>query len=332
MEHSTLSKLFYNGWEKVVNTAFFIYMIIGGRGIGKTYSILKGLLENDCRFMYVRRTETEVKNCCKEVNNPFLTLNEDLNRKVEMIKNEDSYVIMEEDKILGLGGSLSTFGKFRGSDFSMIDYIVFDEFISTTPRNTIKNESDLFFNMLETVMRNKEILGKKPIKVIMLSNSNRLDNDIIKSLKLGETIRQMKITGDKEFIDNERGIYLALPSGLGITEKKKETALYKLTKGTSFYEMSLNNDFVNDTFDDVKKVRANTLIPLFSYEDLTFFQIKNSSKVYVSYRKADCKKYTIETINILKRDYGMFLFYNIESKNVLYYDYDVKLQVLSMFK
>jgi hypothetical protein len=331
METSIQSKLYYNGWEVVETTSFFLYMIIGGRGIGKTYSILKGLLESDSKFMYVRRTDVEMKNCCKEVNNPFLTLNEDLGRNVEMKKNEDSYVIIEEENILGLGGSLSTFGKFRGSDFSMIDYIIFDEFISTTPYSKIKDEADLFFNMIETVMRNREINGKKPIKIIMLSNSNSLDNGIIKELKLGEIIRQMKINKEQEYIDTNRNIYLCLPSGLGITEKKKETALYKLTKGTSFFEMSLNNEFTSDNFDDVKKIPVNMLIPLFSYENITFYEVKNKDYIYCSYRKADCIKYTKENVNMLKKDYGMLLFYHIESKLIRYFNYDVKLEVLSIF-
>lgn len=329
---SCYNDLFYNGWEVVENTSFFLYMIIGGRGIGKTYSILKGLLENDCHFMYVRRTETEIKNCCKEVNNPFITLNNDLDRNVKIMKNEDSYVIMEEENFIGLAGSLSTFGKFRGSDFSKINYIVFDEFISTQPRNTIKDEDELFYNMIETVMRNREFIGGKPIKVIMMSNSNRIDNDIINNLKLGEVIHQLKKNNETIYTDTERSIYLELPKDIPISKKKKEGSLYKLTKGTKFYDMSINNEFVNDSFDDVKKIKANDLIPYLSFEDIYFYQLKSSDKLYATYRKCECPHFSQETIEILKREYGYVFFYYIENKEMVYYNYDVKIAVKRIFK
>ena len=330
MEHS-IQSMFYNVWEVVSTTSFFLYMIIGGRGIGKTYSILKGLLESNAYFMYVRRTDVELKNCCKVINNPFTTLNDDLNRHVEISKNEDSYIIHEEDNILGVSGSLSTFGKFRGSDFSKVDYIVFDEFINTSPINTLKNEAELFFNMIETVQRNRELLGKKSIKVILLANSNKLDNGIIKELKLGEVIRQMKVNDIQEYTDTERGIYLALPTGLNISKKKENTSLYKLTKGTNFYDMSIGNDFVHDVFDNVMKVPSNKLIPIVTYENITFFKIKDNSFLYVSYRKADCPIYDKETYKRFKYDYGLMLGEYIECKAIYYQDYDIKLIVDNLF-
>lgn len=332
MEHSLQSKQsnFFNGWEVVASTSFFLYMFIGGRGIGKTYSILKGLIEDECRFMYVRRTDVELKNCCKSINNPFKTLNVDLGREIELDKAEDSYIIHEGEKTIGIGGSLSTFGKFRGSDFSDIDYIVFDEFINTSPINTIKNESDMFFNMIETVQRNREILGKNSIKVILLANSNRLDNGIIRTLKLGEIIRRMKINGIHEFKDVERGLYIGLPFSK-ISDLKKDTALYKLTKGTDFYDMAIGNDFVNDIFDDVVKINPKKLVPIVTYENVTFYRIKDNGLMYASYRKANCERYTKETFRRFKINYGLFIGEFIESKCIYYEDYDLKLTVLNIF-
>lgn len=330
MEHSTQS-MFYNGWEVVQSTSFFLYMIIGGRGIGKTYSILKGILESNAYFMYVRRTDVELKNCCKQTNNPFTTLNSDLNRNVEISKNEDSYIIHEDDSIIGVGGSLSTFGKFRGSDFSKVEYIVFDEFINTSPFNTLKKEDELLFNMIETVQRNRELIGKKSIKVILLANSNRLDNGIIKTLKLGEQIRLMKINGIEEFKDEDRGLYLALPTGLKISKEKENTALYKLTKGTDFYDMSIGNDFVHDVFDNVEKIQNSKLIPIVRYENITFYKIKDNGYLYCSYRNADCPFYDKDTYKKFKYDYGYLIGEFIESKCIYYQDYNIKLIVDDLF-
>lgn len=306
-------------------------MFIGGRGIGKTYSVLKGVLESGKKFMYVRRTETELKNCCTPVNNPFLTLNDDLDRQVEVSKQGDFYVIHEGDRELGVAGSVSTFGKFRGSDFSKIEYIVFDEFINTTPRNTIKNEDFLFFNLVETVQRNRELTGRSAIKIILLSNSNTLNNAIIRSLKLGEIIRNMKDNEIERYEDIERDLLVVLPKAKKLTEAKKKTKLYKLTAGSDFYNMAINNDFVNEDFTNVKKLPNNILVPLCQFEKACFYTIKNEDKLYVSYRKNESPYFDMTSIKNFKRQYGLLLAYYFENHLTFFCDYDLALFVKSIF-
>ena len=325
--------LFFHKWEFIKNSSFFLYIIIGGRGIGKTYDILKGLITDDEYFIYVRRSESELKNCCKEVNNPFVTINEDFNRNIEVSRNEDSFIIHEGEVIKGIGGSLSTFGKFRGSDFSKVNYIVFDEFIATSPFDRlIKSEAELFFNMIETIERNREILGKRSIKIIMLANSNRLNSGIITELKLGEVIRQMKLREDfREYEDEERGIYINLPEDLGITKLKKNTKLYKLTADTEFYKMAIGNDFVDDDFNVIKSFKSNELIPLCRFSYVSFYRVKGQNILYCTKRSNNSPLYTKSTLKDFKRKYGMFFKKLFEKNRVFYSDYDVKMFVNSIF-
>ena len=328
----TVLNLFYNIWD-VLNASpnLFLYIFIGGRGIGKTYSALQGALDSGKKFMYLRRTDTEVKNCCNEVNNPFLTLNVDLNREVEISKLENLFVIHEGTVQHGIGASLSTFGKFRGSDFSDISYIIFDEFINTSGRNTLKNEEDLFFNLIETVQRNREITGGDSIKIILLSNSNTLDNGIIRSLNLGEIIRVLKNSDVETYTDEERGILLTLPKGVGITAEKKKTRLYKLTQGTKFYDMAIQNDFVGDDFETVKRIPNNQIIPLCQFGKACFYTVKNQDYLYVSYRKNDSPYFDESTIKNFKRQFGILMEYYIENKKIYYSDYDLTLYVENIF-
>lgn len=324
--------LFYNVWD-VLNTSpnLFLYIFIGGRGIGKTYSALKGALDSNKKFMYLRRTDTEVKNCCNEVNNPFLTLNVDLGRNVEISKLENLFVIHEGEIQHGIGASLSTFGKFRGSDFSDISYIIFDEFINTSGRNTLKNEEDLFFNLIETVQRNREITGKESIKIILLSNSNTLDNGIIRSLNLGELVRVLKNSDVDTYTDEERGILLTLPKDVGITKEKKKTRLYKLTQGTKFYDMAIQNDFVGDDFETVKRIPNNQINPLCQFGKACFYTVKNQDYLYVSYRKNNSPYFDDSTIKNFKRQFGLLMEYYIENKKIYYSDYDLTLYVKNIF-
>lgn len=323
--------IYFDAWKIVQNTNYFIYIFIGGRGVGKTYSVLRGCTVYDnVNFMYVRRSETELKNSCTPAYNPFNVINSDYNKDIQLQATADTFNIVDNDIVVGSRGALTTFGKFRGADFSNIDYIVFDEFIRTN-NFKIKNEDDLFFNMLETVGRNREIDGKRPLKSILLSNANTIDNDIIKSLKLGEQIRKMKEFKQNVYTDDERGIYLHIIENDVFVQRKKETALYKLTKGTNFYNMALGNEFTGDYFGDIKKINYKNLKPLVRYNNITFFNVKNSNYIYASYRDADCMYYDVEQYERFCHDWQNFIYSNRVTNNILYYDYDVKLSVLNLF-
>lgn len=331
MENSTQSNLFFNFWSVIKNTDFFLYIAIGGRGIGKTYSVLKGLIEENEKFIYVRRTENELANSCNEYMNPFESLNRDLGVNYQLKALKESFIILNNDEPAGIAGALSTFGKYRGADFSPYDYIVFDEFISTSPVDQLKkHEGQLFFNMIETVQRNRELIGGKSIKIICLANSNKLDSGILRELKLAEVIRNMKVNGLEKYIDKERGFYLTLPANLSITKEKTKTKLYRLTKGCRYYDMAINNDFVGENFNDVKKIQQNQLLPLVTFNSITFYQIKGQTMLYVNNRKQKCPCYNENTRKAFMREYYLYLKQFIDAGKVIYADYDIKLDVLSL--
>ena len=331
MVDSTQLALFFNYWSLVNTSDFFLYIAIGGRGIGKTYSILKGLVENNEKILYVRRTETELKNCCSDELNPFKSINEDLGRDIHMYPKADSFLIVENDEVIGLAGSLSTFGKFRGADFSDINYVFFDEFISTQPRDTLKKDEDfLFFNMLETVARNREILGKGKIKVILSANSNKLDSGILRELKLVDIAMMMKLEKQEVYTDDERGIYMTMPDDVPISRKKKETALYKLTRGTTFEQMALSNEFVNDDFSNIKKYKSSQLMPLVSYEKIFFYQVKGQELIYATYRKANCPSYDRKNKNEFMMSFYRYLKYFIDGNKMRFSCYNIRLEVLDI--
>lgn len=225
-------------WKSIVDTFYFLYLFIGARGIGKTYSVLKGLINQKSKFLYVRLTDTELKNSVSPLNNPFKTLNTDLKRDIQIIKikGTDTYGIIDNETgdIIGSAGALSVFGKYRGVDFSNVDYIIFDEFIPKGYRQANKNQDIDFFDMLETVNRNRELQGKSPIKVILLSNSNSLQSPILNSLGLPEIINQMRKNNKEIYTDNERGIYLQLFKNTDVSNAKSQTSLYKLTRDTEY--------------------------------------------------------------------------------------------------
>lgn len=330
------SNIYTNVWEIVKNTDYFFYIFISGRGIGKTYSCLKGVIDDDEIFMYLRRTEEELKDCCTPSKNPYKTLNRDEGWDIR-IKMENKQALIldytqnEDTPILrGYGNGLSTSGKVRGTDFSDVNYIIHDEFINTSPINRFKNSANYLFNLIETVQRNREFNGK-PLKIICLSNANTIDDDIIRTLKLAEEIRRMKNDNITLYTDKERGIYLELLDNKKVRDMKEKTRLYRLTKGTTFYDMALNNEFTTDFFGDVKMIRSNELTPIVCYEKIYFYRHKSKGIIYASNRKAQCRSYNKHTLQAFKRDYGFMIGNAIERGNILYQNYDIKLDTINIF-
>lgn len=329
------SSIYSNCYKEVLENGLFFNIFIGGRGIGKTYSVLSETLKNNDTILYVRRTDTELKNCCDALNNPYKIINTNLDRHVTMEANKDSAVIWEDvdgEKVLrGYGAALSTFSKFRGADYSDVGWIVFDEFILIRGTNTIKDEAGSLFDLIETVNRNRELEGKEAVKVVLLSNANTIDNGIIRALGLGDIISQMKINNEHEYIDKERGIRLMLLENTKVKDMKMKTKLYQLTKGTNFYDMALDNEFTRDYFGDLTKPKYTELTPVVTYNKVTFYKHKSKDIMFASYRRADCDRYNERTLQSFKRNYGYLLEYYIEGGLMLYADYNVKMDVMHIF-
>ena len=253
-----------------------------------------------------------------------------------MENSNDIYVINDGNKepkqAIGYGLSLSTFGNLRCVDFSDVDIIFFDEFINISPVNTIKGESILMFDLIETVNRNRELEGKKPIKIVLSSNAQTIDDDILRTLMLADKIQLMKEKNEELYVDEYRGIFLKLLENKKVRDLKKKTRLYRLTEGTTFYEMALNNEFTKDFFGDIGRIDYKELKPLCSYNKYYFYEHKSKDILFVSYRKANCKHYDNRTIKIFKRDFGLRILWYMEAGSCFYADYNIKLSVKEVFK
>ena len=73
-----------------------INIIIGGRGIGKTYSALSFMMDQPDPFIYLRNTDVQMQECASTFGNPFKRLNKDLGRSVTLEAEKKHYLITEE--------------------------------------------------------------------------------------------------------------------------------------------------------------------------------------------------------------------------------------------
>lgn len=251
-------------------------VVIGGRGIGKTYGAIKYALENNIVFLLIRRTKAQAALIGNPKLCPVKPVAEELGIAYTIERGglgqcDILYKDTENGKVLcGFVGALTTFVNMRGFDATEIQLVIFDEFIAELHERAIKHEFDAFVNMYETVNRNRELMGRPPVSVLLLGNSNTLNSAILQGLGVIDKIETMLKREQRESVLVNRGLSIFICSKSPVSEQKANTALYKLTRNTAFSDMALNNTFAYDDFSNIKPMRITPEFILIARFDLAF--------------------------------------------------------------
>ena len=266
------------------NNIFYVF-IVGGRGTGKTYTTLLELtIKNpDGKFMFIRRQQNQVNTIKKPDFSPYKILNTDfgLNIGVEPVVDNVSKFVNEGETI-GYLAALATFANVRGFDGSDITDIIYDEFIPERHERPIRAEAEALFNLYETINRNRELKNQRPVRLWCLANANDLGNPVFMHLKLVTVAERMREAGREIYIDKKRGYMIVLLDKSPISEQKKETALYRLTSGSDFERMSINNDFVQAEIMNIKPKKLREFKPLVKVGEIVVYKHKSEKSYYVT--------------------------------------------------
>lgn len=313
-----------------IHKGYIFNFIIGGRGIGKTYGLLEYMMKNGYNFIYLRRSNTEIKVCSREAGNPFKKLNDDLDCYYFIEGSEEISVIryldeQENKHTIGYAAALSTFSNMRGVDFSDIEYIIFDEFVpQNETRKLIKNELEAFLNFYETVNRNRELLGQDPVRVFFLSNAVSIASPILTGLDLTKVIEKMIKKDQRYYYNQDKSIMIHLPFDSEFAAEKGETFLYKLTSGMAFSKHALQNMFAYDSFFNVKSKNIKEYTPVCAYDNMYIYKHKTGPEYYVCYARADCPVYDADSKDLFRRKYGIKFKTAIIEGRMIFSEYSIK--------
>ena len=300
--------------------------IIGGRGIGKTYSTISWLIEKGEPFLYLRNTDTQMTESCSAFGNPFKRWSLDHGRDIFIQAEGKHYIIKERTgektgRILGYAAALSVFENLRGVDLSECKYVMFDEFIER--RTLMFDQFSAFANFYETVNRNRELLGDPPLMCFLLSNAQKLDNAILAGYNIIPIIEDMLRSGQRSYTNDL--LHIELPKS-EVSAAKMQTVNYLMTEGSSYYQEAISNDFAFDSFYNVGKKPIKEYIPVCMIDNMFIYQHKSNNNYYIC-RTANNKVRDFTSKDNLRtflQQYGLRLRIARDAGKLEYADYSIK--------
>lgn len=232
--------------NKFYSYDFFLGLIDGGRGIGKTTTFLiKGLLENvkGHEWIYMRRYKPEIKK--------FVTKNS-LSPIIDNVlykgDGTGGYTAMFNGETLGYLLPLVTYRSYKSVDFSKVTLIIFDEgFVrANNSYRYLVDEVTQFLEFISTVIRTR-----KNVKVVILGNNE----DMFSPYHMFWKIPMF----EKIYINTERGIYCEhAKNSEALLEEEKKTGLYKLIIGTTYGDYHYDNKLLNESKIKIGNKPSNT--------------------------------------------------------------------------
>lgn len=115
-------------------------------------------------------------------------------------------------------------------------------------------------------------------------------------------------------------------------EKKKKTALYRLTQGTKFYDMAINNEFAYDDFSQVSSRSLKEYRPICSIGKICIYKHKSRCEYYASAHMIKCNPYT-ESDQDIRRfyiDIGRELYGAYVNNQLVFESYGIKQKLVEI--
>lgn len=270
-------KMYYD-LNNILTYNALINIIIGERGVGKTYGCkkfcIKDYLKNGNQFVYLRRYATELKESANGFFDGMIMNKEFEGHEFKVVNKKTMVVFYCDGEICGYGLTLSTAGQLKSKEFPFVKNLIFDEFIiERGVYRYLQFEVHSFLDILETIFRTRDfrcfMLGNAVNRINPYFNYFKIEmpyNTDIKTYKDGEILIQ--------YIKNEE-----------YRNFKKQTRFGKLIDGTEYGKYAIDNQFLHESriFVGKRPATAKFYFTLkVGEEDYGIWSDYRSSKVFIS--------------------------------------------------
>ena len=248
---------FYD-WHRTLSYDADVTMVIGARGIGKTFGIrtqcIRDWLKDGSRFVEVCRFKNEVSGVSdgyfnRTGNQPefdgyiFRT-----DARYAYIAKEPREVEGEDRKpkpewhLIGYFVALSDAQRMKKRTFDKVRRVIFDESVlesSDRYHNYLPNEFGVLANLVDTVSRERaDTVSLRP-RVYLLGNACDLSNPYFAAYGVGTDLRF-----GYRWYSNKTFLLHYVDAGDYAREKSEGTVAGRMLQGTSAAEVAISNRFV----------------------------------------------------------------------------------------
>ena len=304
------------------------FLVWSKRGPGKTYSSLRYMIENDKKFVFMKRTIKDVNMMCARIQktdgegddevSPFAPLNRDFGWNIYPFRIEEGLAgfyhgeLDDKGKLQPVGPLLgwiiacSAVSKFKGFDMSAADFLIFDECIPKPWERVNHTEGDSVLDLYMTIARDRVKRGRPELKMLCLANATSLNNPLFSTLEVMDTAAEMDIL-NREFTKLDTGILLHfIPGNFDIQEGQEKIGIQKHMEGTAWGEMAFGGHFAYNDFTCIGRTSLKGYSPVcaVSYKKDNYYIYRKESKYYMCRSRHQSHK-----IYNLNRETELKLFY-----------------------
>lgn len=247
------SSIFYS-YQNVLSYNALLNLIIGERGVGKTYGakefVLNRFKKKHKQFAYIRRYESDLAESVGSTDdNKFIEQVRELfpDDEFKITKNKKVRKIYMNGEVCGYALPLSSASSLKSSTYENVDIIIYDEFMlkEGCGQHYLKNEPEIILDLIETIGRLRDIrvfcLGNAISSTCPLMTYFDLTlpyNSDIKLFKNGTIL--------VNYIKNEK-----------YREVKKATRFGQLIEGTKYAKYAIDNEMLLDSKSFIGKKDKN---------------------------------------------------------------------------
>jgi hypothetical protein len=222
---------YYNP-QKMLSYNRILNFIIGARGIGKSYSMkeypIRRFLKTGEQMIYVRRYRSELR----KVINYFDDIKDKFPGHEFKVKGK---LLLIDDKVYGWAIPLSMWQSEKSNAYPKVGTIIFDEFIREKDNSGyLPNEVQALLNLMDTVFRDRE-----NVRCICMSNAVSLVNPYFLYFDL--------VPDTNKRFNAYKNILVEIPESREFSSERRKTKFGSLIDGTEYGDMSLDNEFINDS-------------------------------------------------------------------------------------
>lgn len=216
--------------------------VVGNRGGGKTFAMkswcISDFLKKGKEFVWVRRYKNEMKTLQQ-----FFSDIEQFYPNVKFeVKGKVAYI---NSKPAGYFINLSTASQNKSTSYSMVNKIIFDEFIIDKGAiRYLPNEAEAFLELYETVARLRD-----DVRAIFIGNALSIVNPYFTYFGIAPK------AGERFTVKNQ--LLIELVAKQDFIDAKNKTRFGQLIANTSYGSYAIDNEFLRDN-DDFIGSKTNT--------------------------------------------------------------------------